>query len=147
MIRAIDHSVNIVAYEKNNKKYAMCVAWATHIAPEIIICVMGPQSVTGRMLEKNDIVGFSNLSINQKAIAQKIGDVKAHSPEANKLDGVDYVNENGAITINGARTQAVCKVLDKTRIPGIQSENITCLQIIKASVNENVKALHIADMH
>ena len=73
-IKAVDHSVNIVGVEKNGRKYAMCVAWATQVAEDKLICAIGPQSATGRAIAAGDIIGFSNLTKAQIPVAFQLGD-------------------------------------------------------------------------
>ena len=46
-IKAIDHNVNVLAMKKNGKRYGMCVAWATQISADHILCAVGGQSSTG----------------------------------------------------------------------------------------------------
>ena len=33
-IKALDHNVNIIALEKNGRRYAMCCAWVTQVAAD-----------------------------------------------------------------------------------------------------------------
>ena len=61
-IKAVDHSVNIVGVEKNGRKYAMCVAWATQVAEDKLICAIGPQSATGRAIAAGDLLALIKVS-------------------------------------------------------------------------------------
>ena len=144
-LRAIDHNVNIIAMEKDGRKYAMCCAWVTHCADNRLLCFIGPQSVTGQNARKGDIIGFSNLAKGQEFIAFKIGDTKKHSPDSDKIDGIDFDVDEGALMIKGAKCEAKCKVLDVLKIEGIEAENVLYLEILSAKMNEG-NSLHISDL-
>ncbi len=145
-ISAVDHSVNIIAMEKDGHKYAMCCAWVTHCAENRLICFVGPQSVTGSNLRKGDTVGFSNLAKGQERIAFSIGDLKRHSPDSDKLNGIDCYVDEGALLIRGARCEAKCRVIDVLHLEGIEAENALYLEILSAKENEG-SPLHISDLH
>lgn len=145
-IRAVDHNVNIIAMEKAGHKYAMCCAWVTQCAENRLICFVGPQSVTGQNVRKGDVIGFSNLAQGQEYIAFKIGDLKKHSPDSDKLDGIDFNSDDGALTVKGAKCEAKCKVLDVLHLEGIEAENALYLEILSAQQNEG-KSLHISDLN
>ena len=144
-IKAVDHSVNIVGVEKNGRKYAMCVAWATQVAEDKLICAIGPQSATGRAIAAGDIIGFSNLTKAQIPVAFQLGDVNRHSDSDNKLTGIDYKMDETAIIINGARAEIKCKVINIIHLSGIEAENIIYLQMLDGKQNEG-DALHISDL-
>ena len=144
-IKAVDHSVNIIAMEKNGTRYGMCCAWAMQAAEDKILCAIGPQSATGRAMEPGDTVGFSNLRKDQAMIAFQMGDLEKHSGEADKLVGIDFRVDDGAILINGARTEIKCKVIDVLHLPGIEMENIVYLQMEDGRENGG-DALHISDL-
>ena len=144
-IKAIDHNVNIIAMQKNGRNYGMCCAWCTQASSDKLICCVGPQSTTGQALEKGDVVGFSNLSKSQMMIAFQLGDLEKHSADTDKLTGIDYRVDEGAVLIKGARVEVKCRVIDILHLPGIEMENVLFLQMM--DVNENGgDALHIADL-
>ncbi|MBQ9263270.1 MAG: flavin reductase [Clostridia bacterium] len=144
-IKAIDHNVNIIALQKNGKNYGMCCAWCTQAAADKLICCVGPQSATGRAIEKGDIIGFSNLNKAQMPIAFRLGDINSHSSETDKLAGIDYTVDEGAVLINDARVVVKCQVIDILHLPGIEMENILYLQMADGKENGG-EALHIADL-
>ncbi|MBR0079785.1 MAG: flavin reductase [Synergistaceae bacterium] len=144
-IKAIDHNVNILAMQKNGKKYGMCCAWCTQAGADKLICCVGPQSATGQAMEKGDIVGFSNLNKDQKMIAFQLGDLQRHSSDTDKLAGVDHIVDEGAILIGDARAQVKCQVIDILHLPGIEAENVLYLQMLSGKENGG-DALHIADL-
>ena len=115
-IKAIDHNVNIIAMRKNGKNYGMCCAWCTQAGADKLICCVGPQSTTGQALEKGDIVGFSNLNKAQMMTAFQLGDLQKHSADTDKLAGVDYSVDDGAILISGANSDQRSK--RRGEVPG-----------------------------
>lgn len=85
--KALDHSVNIIAYRKDNKNYAMCCAWSMMADYDKLLCLLGSQSITGKSIKKEDIIGVSSLQKNQKSIALKLGE--GHSGQMDKLEGIE----------------------------------------------------------
>lgn len=144
-LRAIDHNVNIIAMEKEGHRYGMCCAWVTHCAEDRLLCFVGPQSVTGQALRKGDTVGFSNLMKGQEAIAFSVGDTSRHSPDSDKLAGIDFENDEGALIVKGARCEAKCRVVDVLHIEGIEQENALYLEIVKVKMNDG-ESLHMSDI-
>ncbi|MGM9970611.1 MAG: hypothetical protein ACI35S_09490 [Anaeroplasma sp.] len=140
--KALDHSVNIVSYHKENKNYAMCCAWSMMVDYDKIICLLGSQSVTGKMIKKGDIIGFSSLMDNQKNIALALGD--DHSDEKDKLNGIDFILDDGAILIKNSKTLIKCMVLDVLHLEGIESDNLLYLKIISSIENDGT-FLHMSD--
>ena len=143
-ISAVDHSVNIIAFSKNGTNYGMCVAWATQAAADKIICVLGSQSVTGKAIEKGDIVGFSCLEKSQTEIVYKLG--SGHSDEIDKFSGIKIETEGSAILIDGARNKIKCKVLDLLKLEGIEDSNVIYLEYIDALENAEAAAMHMSDL-
>ena len=59
--KIIDHGVHVIAYIKNNKKYAMTCAWSMLCDYDKILMLLGSQSVTGKNLKKGDAeAAFTN---------------------------------------------------------------------------------------
>lgn len=96
-------------------------------------------------MEKGDIVGFSNLNKSQMMIAFQLGDLQKHSADTDKLPGVDYSVDEGAILISGARAELKCQVIDILHLTGIEAENVLYLQMLSGKENGG-DALHIADL-
>lgn len=144
-IKAVDHNVNIIALEKNGRRYAMCCAWVTQVAADKLIAAIGPQSATGKVIAKGDTLGFSNLTSEQKHIAFQIGDLNTHSDTADKLAGIAIHTDGGAIFVDGARAEAKCAVLDVLHLPGIEAKNIVYMQIESGKENGG-SSLHISDL-
>ena len=143
MKEILDHSVNVIAYEKNDKKYAMCAAWCMNVDYDKLMCLLGSQSVTGNNIKKGDIVGFSSLRIKQKNIAERIG--SNHSNIFNKLDGIDYKLDEGAILISNAKTMSKCEVIDVLHPKGIEVDNLLYLRIISTDFCDDDEFLHMSD--
>ena len=141
--KIIDHGVQVIAYIKDNKKYAMTCAWSMLCDYDKILMLLGSQSITGNNLAKGDIVGFSALSVKQSSEAFKIGE--GHSSECNKLDGIDINIDGSAITIKDASCECVCKVKDILHLEGIEKDNLVYLEIIKCNDN-NDDFLHMSDL-
>lgn len=144
-IKAIDHNVNVVAMEKNGRRYGMCVAWATQISSAHILCAIGGQSSTGNAIEEGDIVGFSNLANGQQMVCFTLGDMEKHSDQIDKLENIPFINDEGAILIEGARASVKCRVKKRVVIDGVDTANMICLEMLSGSEND-IPALHIADL-
>lgn len=143
-IGAVDHCANIVALEKNEIKYGMCVAWATQIDSDKLIVGIGSQSVTGKVIEVGDIIGFSSLGINQKNVALQLG--KDHSDTTDKFVNIDYEIDDGAILIKESRTMIKCKVIDILHLKGNENAYTLYLQYIDAKEKTDTSFLHMSDM-
>ena len=92
--KAVDHSVNVIAFEKQGKKYAMTCAWAMMVDYDKLVCLIGAQSVTGKNICKNDFIGVSALNKKQKDIAERLGET--HSDETDKLKDLEVEYNDSA---------------------------------------------------
>ena len=141
--RAVDHCVTIVAFEKNQRKYGMTCAWCMMVDYDKIVCLLGTQSVTGRNINKGDIVGVSSLSTDQKEIALSFGD--GHSDEIDKFSQCEINQNNTAITIKESCREMVCEVIDVLHLEGIEEDNLIYLKV-KNYVENNDSFLHYMDI-
>lgn len=141
--RAMDHSVTVVAYEKNGKKYAMTCAWAMMVDYDKILLLLGAQSTTAKNIKKNDFIGVSTLSKNQKELALRLGE--NHSEEVYKLSGVEKSQEDTAITIDKACRSMICRVLDVYHLPKIEEDSLVYLEIIEKEEHGD-NFLHMSDI-
>lgn len=132
--KVCDHSVNIIAYRKNNVNYAMCCAWSMMVDYDKMVSLLGRQSVTGNNIKKGDIIGFSSLAFDQKSIARKLGDL--HSDEVDKLNGISYTIDGDAILIDDAKSEIVCEVIDVLHLEGIEEDNLVYFKILKYKGND-----------
>lgn len=137
----IDHNVNIVGLRKNGKNCGMCCAWAMQVSEDKILCALGPQSTTGQVLAVGDVIGFSNLQKDQVDIALKLGDINKHSADVDKLAGVDYREDEGAILIEKSRAEIKCRIIEILHLQGIESENLIYLQILDTKENAGLSLL------
>lgn len=133
-LHAFNCGCNAIGYQKNNKNYIMCCAWAQMIDYDKISMLLGSQSVTGKNLEIGDIVGVSALSAGQMDIANKLGE--GHSDVVDKLNGVSYELKDSAILINDAKTKLYCKVIDILHLPYIKEDNFVILEVLSSEVND-----------
>lgn len=140
--RAVDHSVNIIAYEKNTNKYAMCCAWSMMVDYDKLLCLLGSQSVTGKNIQKGDIIGVSSLGKDQKDIALALGE--NHSNEMDKLKGISYTMDKSAILISNARTEMVCEVMDVFHLKQIEEDFLIYLKIVDYKESKK-QFLHMED--
>lgn len=140
--RAVDHSVNIIAYEKEGRRYAMCCAWAMMADYDKLLCLIGSQSSTGKHIQEGDIIGVSSLSRKQKDIALALGE--RHSDETDKLKGIACAVKNTAILIEDAATEMVCEVIDVLHLPEIEADNLLYLRILEHKEKQE-PFLHMED--
>lgn len=141
--RASDYCVSVVALEKNNNKYGMTCAWFMQVDYDKILCLLGAQSTTGQIIEKNDLVGVSILSKNQKDIALALGE--NHSNEVDKFMNINIHNEANALLIPNASRHMICKVIDVVHLPEIEEDNLLYLRVLKTAEN-NEDFLHYSDL-
>lgn len=133
--RVFNHTVNIVAYNKNGINYGACIAWAMQVDYDKILLLMGSQSSTGKNIEKHDIIGVSALNNKQKNIALMLGD--NHSDQINKFENIEFNQNNNAITIPNASREVVCEVLDIMHLNEIEEDNLIYAKVISYTENND----------
>lgn len=133
--QAFNHSVNVIAYNKLGKKYGMTCAWAMQVDYDKIIMLLGSQSVTGKTLEKGDIVGVSALSKDQIDVAFKLGD--NHSDTVDKFKGIEVIEDGSAILIKNSTRIMKARVIDILHLEKIEVDNLVYLEIIESKENGN----------
>ena len=132
--KLIECGANIIAFRKNNINYGMCCAWAMMTDYDKILCLLGSQSVTGKNINKGDIIGVSALSINQEKIAYAIGD--KHSDEVDKFKNIKYKIQDSAILIEDSSRMMVVEVIDVLHLQGIESDNLVYGKVINVEKND-----------
>ena len=142
--KTLDHSINVIAYNKNDVNYVMTCAWGMNVDYDKFICLLGSQSVTGKNIKKGDIVGFSALSNEQLSIALALGD--NHSDEKDKLLGINYYCNENAILITDSVLQYKRIVMDVIHLDEIEVDNLVYLKIIEGTSLEK-EFLHMSDIH
>lgn len=135
---------NIVGILKNGTSYGMCCAWAQMIDYDRITMLLGAQSLTGKVLEKGDIVGVSALAAGQKEIAHLMGD--AHSDQLNKWNKVSYRADETALLVNGSRVQMKCQVLAIHHLDGIEADAFIDLKVLEYVQDEDQEFLSAYDV-
>jgi len=133
-LKAFNYGANAVCFLKNNHKYGMICAWATQVDYDKIIMLLGSQSVTGRNIEKGDIIGVSVLSEKQVDVMNALG--YNHSNEVDKFKNIDYTLTDTAILIDNASVRMVVEVLDVIHLNGIEEDNLVYGLIRSYSTNE-----------
>lgn len=144
----LNQGVNVVAFEKNNIKFAATIAWSMQVDYDKILLLMGSQSDTGNNIEKGQIIGVSALAKNQIEISEKIG--QNHSKTTDKLIGINYVEEKidghqeTAITIVDAANQMVVEVVDVIHLKEIEEDNLIYGKVLKTK-NTDKEYLSMSD--
>ncbi|MBP5550869.1 MAG: flavin reductase [Bacilli bacterium] len=115
-LKAFRCGANVLAYEKNNKKYGMTCAWAMMVDYGKVMMLIGGQSETGNNLEVNDIVGISALACGQEAISRIFG--MHHSSKVDKFAHVNYEADDCALLIKDAKVIMKAKVVDIKDLDG-----------------------------
>ena len=132
-LEVFDYSVNVIAYEKNGKKYGMTCAWAMQVDYDKIVCLLGAQSQTGKHIMTKDIIGVSVLGKKQKEIAEQLG--QNHSPEENKFKDIDIKMDGTAVHIVDATRILTCEVIDVVHLKEIEEDNLIYARILRHEEN------------
>ena len=140
---ALDYSVSVIAYEKNERKYGMSCAWAMQVDYDKMVCLLGAQSQTGHNIEVGDILGISVLDYTQKDIAIHFGE--GHSQEEDKFKDVDYKKEGAALLIPNATRMLVCEVIDILHLKEIEEDSLIYVRI-QASKESGDHFLHYGEL-
>jgi len=139
-LRAFNMGCNVLAFDKNNKKYGMVCAWATQIDYDKLGLLVGGQSVTGKVISIDSFVGVSALAEGQEDIALKLGE--NHSNEGDKFEGIDCDQFETAVFIKNAKVKMLCQV--KKVMCLVNSEDkFVILQVIKHTSNKDKKFLSL----
>lgn len=133
-LHAFNSGCNAVCFNKKGQNFGMCCAWAQMIDYDKLTMLLGGQSITGKNIEKGDIIGVSALAKGQEKIALTLGD--NHSNEVNKFENIEFSLDGSAILIPGAKTQMTCKVIDVMHLDCCKEDNFIVLEVIKAIDNE-----------
>ncbi len=138
----VNLGVNVVGFFKENRAFMMTCAWMTQIGYKQLICLIGEQSQTGKMIEVNDIIGVSSLIKSQKEIAIFIGE--NHSSEVNKSND-NVINDNNALLIKDARVNMICQVEKIIHLEEIEDDNLVYLKVLKVINNNDLPFLTMDD--
>ena len=135
-LKAFRCGANILAYEKNNKKYGMTCAWAMMVDYGKVMMLIGGQSETGNNLNVDDIVGISALASGQEKISRIFG--MNHSTKVDKFMDVDYIQDETALLIKDAKVQMKAKVLE---IKNLDGDHLITFEVLKHQEQDDVDYL------
>lgn len=135
-LKAFRCGANILAYEKNNKKYGMTCAWAMMVDYGKVMMLIGGQSETGNNLDIDDIVGISALACGQEKVSRIFG--MNHSSKIDKFSDVDYIKEESALLIKDAKVQMKAKVLE---IKDLDGDHLITFEVLKHQEKDDVDFL------
>ena len=141
---AFNMGCNIVALQKNNSKYGLCVAWAQMLDYDVVSVLIGESSVTASVLEIGDIVGISSLSSDQKEIALNFGE--HHSDVYDKFKNLSYRTENQAILIENAKVTMKCKIIDIQHFSFSPRDSFVILKVLSSQENHQLIFLSLSDI-
>ena len=143
--RPFNQTVSILAFKKEKEIYAATYAWFTQVGEEVVVGLLGEQSITTHNLKVGDYCGISVCSKEQKDVALYIGDT--HSNEVDKLLGLPYfVDSTGAITLKGSKVTMIAKVVDIIHLQGIEADSLVYFKIVEYHSNEKLDYLIMSDI-
>lgn len=137
-LQAFNMGCNVLAFDKDGKRYGMVCAWATQIDYDMVGLLVGGQSVTGKVIKLDDYVGISALAEGQEDIAHILGE--NHSNEGNKFAGIDCEESDSAVFVNGAKVKMLCQVKKIMNLTNSEDEFVI-LQVLKHTSNKSKKFL------
>ena len=135
-LRAFRCGANVLAYEKDNKKYGMTCAWAMMVDYSKVMMLVGGQSETGNNLEVGDLVGISALATGQEKVSRTMG--MQHSSKVNKFESVIYRQEKSALIIKDAKVEMLAKVV---KIENLDGDHLITFEVTNFQENKDVDYL------
>ncbi|MBQ6817152.1 MAG: flavin reductase [Bacilli bacterium] len=138
-LKAFNAGCNVIAIEKNNRKYAMTCAWASMVAYDKVGLLIGSQSETGKILTVGDICGISALADDQLNISNFIGET--HSTEVDKFKDIKYTQDQSAIFIDDAKVLMKVQVAEIVHFKDIEEDNYVVFNVLSAKENQEKKFL------
>lgn len=100
----------------------MICAWATQVDYDKLVMLIGAQSITGKHINKGDIIGVSVLNVNQNNVMNILGNY--HSDQIDKFANIDYSLHETAILINQASVNMIVEVIDVLHLEGIEEDHL-----------------------
>ncbi|HBX25454.1 MAG TPA: hypothetical protein DEF61_04250 [Firmicutes bacterium] len=131
-LQAFNCGANVIAFTKNNKTYAMTIAWAMMIDYSKVALLMGGQADSNKAIEVGDEVGISSLAKGQEEIGNKIG--STHSSKINKLSLFDHEKDGGAILVKNAKVNMVGRVV---KIEETEGDKLVFVKVDHYKQDEN----------
>lgn len=132
-LKAFNCGANVIAFNKDNKTYAMTIAWAMMVDYTKVALLMGSQADSNKAIEIGDEVGISSLAKGQEEIGREIG--SSHSNKINKLSLFDYEKIGNAILVKNAKVNMVGHVskIEETE----EGDKLVFINIDHYKENEN----------
>lgn len=137
-LQAFNMGCNVLAFDKDGKKYGMVCAWATQIDYDMIGLLVGGQSVTGKVIKLDRYVGVSALAEGQEDIAHKLGE--NHSNEGDKFEGIECEDVESAVFVKGAKVKMLCQVKKIMCLTNTE-DKFVILQVLKHTSSKDKKFL------
>lgn len=143
-LRAFRSGCNVIAYQKDDKKYGMTCAWSTMLDYTAIGMLIGSQSETGKHLSVGDIVGVSALAKGQRKEAVSLGN--KHSPDEGKFEGISYKTKDSAILIENAKVQMICRVKQILYLFEGQKDRFVVLDVLDFARDKDKEYLSLEEV-
>lgn len=137
-LTAFNSGCNVIAFNKDGKKFGMVCAWAMHVDYDRVVLLIGSQSVTGKLIKVGDFVGLSALAEGQEDIAHKLGE--NHSDNGNKFAGIECEDSGVAVYIKDAKVKMYCEV-SKIDVIDSEGDKMVFLNVLKHTSDKNKKFL------
>lgn len=135
-LSAFNYGANAVSFIKNEKKYGMICAWAMQADYDKILMLLGAQSVTGKNIQKGDIIGVSALNENQQDVVEALGD--NHSDVTDKFANIKFTVKDSAVLIDDASNGMIVEVIDVLHLEGIEADSLI-YGLVKSNVSNDSK--------
>lgn len=135
-VSAFNYGANAVSFVKNGKKFGMICAWAMQADYDKILMLLGAQSITGKNIQKGDIIGVSSLNENQQDVVDALGN--SHSDDTDKFINIKYSVNDSVILIDDASNCMIVEVLDVLHLNGIEEDNLI-YGLVKSYVSSDCK--------
>lgn len=143
-MHAFNAGCNVLAFEKEGKKYAMVCAWSTHIEYDVIGMLVGAQSLTGKAIKVGDKVGVSALALGQEKICLQLGENHSDNPE--KFKNVPFTKKDGALLLEGSKNQMECEVIKIMKITD-PDDNFIVMKILDSKSDKTKTFLPLNDIY
>lgn len=131
--KMLANGVHVITLNKNNKFYAMTLAWATYCDYDKLLLLVGDQSQTQHQIEVGDVLGFTACSSNQADQYNRIGET--HSNEVNKLTLGNFIDFKGVKVLEGGSSYEKLRVLECYRTNTVSDIKFVFCQVEESQIN------------
>ena len=126
------HGVYIVGATHEGKASALAVAWATQVATDTVLIVVGKQSYTRDLITDSGAFGLSMLEEGQQELGRHFGRQSGRSVD--KLAGIEIeTHETGSPILKDCALWLDCKVI---HVFGVGSTKVIVGRIVAAGRNK-----------